>query len=616
MKILVTGATGVYGRSLVERLSRNGHEVVAMARRPPRALPRGVQFAQGDVAKFDDVLRAMDGCEVVAHLAFVVSAIKSREESWAISVGGTQNVVDAMQKTGARRLVFASSIMSYGANPDNPPLFTEQHEQRPSPDYWYGTEKLAAERLIIESGVDAVLARTAVTVGRNIDNLLLDIFAAPAVIGIKGADMRWQLVHQDDIGRFLALACEGGPSGPVNVSPSDFVPLPEIAQLLGKRYVEVSASRALKAVQFMWDHDLTTISPGEAAGMSYLPKVSTDRLRNEWGFECAWSTRDGLLDLRRAVTGVVSFANHRFELPWRLRFPTQRPGDAPLDDETVRPSAVQEPGELDTAVSRRHPTYRRVTDAGVPLPALTLSTHAYLVRAAVAGTLDAFGVPEEERDVLGGVGAGVFGHRLYVNESVMPRLQQASSVRRRALKANYAREVRGREALAAETLTQTPDPSALSDARLEARMSALRDELAWFWAIGATGAALEGSLLTGVDELVAVLPDGVALSALHPSAGRSAARGRIGLARAEAERTAIGLAGALSAAVRERAARLVAKGTLATPEDAEHLTWDELLAPPSNVAAVVERRAAEHQRLASLVVPDTVSVGAGSAATA
>jgi nucleoside-diphosphate-sugar epimerase len=189
MRVLVTGATGVYGRSVVERLHRAGHDVVAVARRPPKALPPGGRFVAADVRDLPTVTKAMEGCEVVAHLAFVVTPMKDREESRAISVGGTQNIVDAMQRTGARRLVFASSDMSYGANADNPPLFTEEHEQRPAPDYVYGTDKVAAERVILASGVEAVLARTGVTVGRNIDNLLVDIFAAPAIVGIKGVDI-------------------------------------------------------------------------------------------------------------------------------------------------------------------------------------------------------------------------------------------------------------------------------------------------------------------------------------------------------------------------------------------------------------------------------------------
>ena len=615
MRVLVTGATGVYGRSVVERLHRAGHEVVAVARRPPKALPPGVHFVAADVRDLAAITSAMEGCEVVAHLAFVVTPMHDREESRAISVGGTQNIVDAMQRTGARRLVFASSAMSYGANPDNPPLFTEQHEQRPAPDYVYGTDKVAAERVILDSGVEAVLARTGVTVGRNIDNLLVDIFAAPAIVGIKGVDIRYQLVHQDDIGRFFALACEQGPPGPVNVAPPDFLELHRIAEILGKRYVETTAAQALRAIEFMWKHDLVDITPGEAAGISYLPRMATDRLRNEWGFECAWSTADGVVDLRRAVTGLTVMAKRRVELPWRLRFPTQRPGDVVLDEATARPAVLTSPGELDTPVPPSHPTYTVAVEAQGPLPALTLTTHVAVLRSATTGLLDAFGLPAEERRLLGGSGAASFGHRLYVNDDIRLALAGADARRRRILGRAYGAEVRRLSSWAADTVARAADLRSATDAQLDATLGSLRDELAWFWAIAAVGAALDGEGLTGLDELVTVLPGGASLAAVGRRGARlSGVAGRHAAARAKAERVALALGQTLAAAVRERAVRLVAAGALKDIEDVAHLTWDELLAPPPDLDAVVGRRRAEHDRLAGLSLPATVSVvGADSA---
>jgi nucleoside-diphosphate-sugar epimerase len=572
MKVLVTGATGVYGRSVVERLDRAGHEVVAMARNPPKALPVGVRFAAANVTDLDAVTKAMDGCDVVCHLAFVVTPMHDREESRRISVGGTANVLEAMKRTGARRLVQASSAMSYGANPDNPALFTEQHQQRPAPDYVYGTDKVAAEKLILESGIEAVIARTAVTVGRNIDNLLVDIFAAPSIVGIKDVDIRYQLVHQDDIGRFFAYACEHGPPGPVNVSPPDFLPLHRIAEILGKRYVEVSANQALKAIEFMWKHDLADITPGEAAGISYLPRMATDRLQDEWGFECAWSTAESVLDLRRAVAGITSLAKRRVAIPWKLQFPTQRPGDAPTDGELVWPAALAKPGELDTPVAVSRPTYTRATQDGGPLPALTLTTHAYLLRAAS------------------------FGHRLYVEDAAAPTTP-------RPLQRTFAREVGRIAGWAGDTLARARDLESQSDAKLDATLSAVRDELAWFWSIAATGAALDGEPFAPVDGLVTLLPSGAALGVTPPGRGRHAA------ARAHAERIALSLSQALAAALRERAARL----ELAS-DQAEHLTWDELLSPPDDLAAVIKRRRAEHRRLSKLALPATVSVTAAGSA--
>src|SRR5689334_15073952 len=100
MRICVTGATGVFGRDLVRRLARDGHEVVALARREPAGLPAGATFVAGDVRDAAVVEKAMAGCDTVAHLAFVLAAIHDEEATRDINLGGTANVLDAMARTG------------------------------------------------------------------------------------------------------------------------------------------------------------------------------------------------------------------------------------------------------------------------------------------------------------------------------------------------------------------------------------------------------------------------------------------------------------------------------------------------------------------------------------
>jgi nucleoside-diphosphate-sugar epimerase len=569
MKVLVTGATGVYGRGVVERLVRAGHEVVAMARNPPRALPSGATFSQGDVAEYAHVRRAMEGCEVVAHMAFVVAPLKSEDETRRINLGGTQNVLDAIADTGARRLVFVSSAMSYGANPDNPPLFTEQHEQRPAPDYIYGTCKKEAEAMIRASGVEAVMARTAVTVGRHTDNLIVDIFGAPAIIGIKGVDTRYQLVHQDDVGRFVAFACEQGPPGAVNVAPPDFVSLREIAEILGKPFVEVSEAQALKGVEFAWKHDLADITPGEIAGVSYMPRMAVQRLHDEWGFACTWSTRDGLYDLRRAVAGTTFAAKRRIDLPWRVRYPHITPGE--LD-------------ETQTGVD--HPSWRAAARDTAPLATLPLTTHLYVLHAALKGALNAVGA-----EPFGAAAATAIDHRLYVNEDALARLFAIAPWRRRVLAAGYAREVARVSAWSAHTLELAADPASLPDASLESVMSVVRDDLAWLWSLALVGAVVDGDRDVSFDELLGG-------SVVTPAPTRAA--------RAQAEATVVRLRHALKGLLVERARRAGVEGAF------PHLTWDELLGPPADVDALAERRAAE--LAAAAPVPRRVSVvGAESA---
>lgn len=619
MRVLVTGATGVYGRGVVERLVRAGHDVVAMARNAPKALPAGVQFSAGDVSEYADVERAMTGCEVVAHLAFVVSPLKSEAETRRINLGGTQNVVDAMRATGARRLVFVSSAMSYGANADNPPLFTEQHEQRPSPDYIYGTCKMEAEAIIRASGVDAVLARTAVTVGRNTDNVILDIFASPAVVGIKGVDIRYQLIHQEDVGRFVAHACEHGPAGPVNVAPRDFLPLEQIARILGKPFVEVTEAQALKGVEFAWKHDLIAITPGEIAGISYLPRMAVDRLEHEWGFVCAWSTAEAVYDLRRATTGIAAVATRRIPLPWRLRYPQIHPGE--LEEAAgVGPAAcfpAVSSGDLDRGATLAHPAFVAVTQVADPLDALTLTTYLRVLRTALKGALVAVGADPAEHatQVLVASGTAVAGHRLYVADAVLDRLAATGRARRGALSAGYSRQVARLSDWAATTLASTADPSARPDAALEAAMGSVRDELAWLWTARLVGGVLDGDREWWVDDLIATLPSGVPLGVAAPAAALSTSAGRPACAQAEV--VAVRLGRALAALVRERARRLQATGVLDHVDDAVHLTWDELLEPPGHARRTVAERRAEHERLREDRPPSRITaLGAASALAA
>src|SRR6202034_2575026 len=136
----------------------------------------------------------------------------------------------------------------------------------------------------------------------------------------------------------------------------------------------------------------------------------------------------------------------------------------------------------------------------------------------------------EERRVLGSVGAASFGQRLYACDDIRLAIG-ASAARRRILAAAYPREVARLSGWAAQTLARAEDPAAKRDERLEASMTALRDDLAWFWAIAAVGAALDGDSLSGLDALLTVLPDGVPLDSGGHLAGP----------RAQAERTAIAL---------------------------------------------------------------------------
>ncbi|PWT96783.1 MAG: hypothetical protein C5B53_08905 [Candidatus Melainabacteria bacterium] len=118
MKTLVTGASGFIGQNLVPRLIELGHNVRTFGRASaaPIALAKlGVEHARGDVTNPEQVAQAVEGCEMVFHLAGLVSyRKKDLPRQYAVNVLGTRHVMQACLKEKVSRVVHTSSVAALG----------------------------------------------------------------------------------------------------------------------------------------------------------------------------------------------------------------------------------------------------------------------------------------------------------------------------------------------------------------------------------------------------------------------------------------------------------------------------------------------------------------------
>jgi UDP-glucose 4-epimerase len=145
MKALVTGANGFIGAWALRRLVDAGIRVVALDLAPPGPLVRrllgnelsDVPWRQADVSASDDVEQACAGCDLIVHLAGVLTpACRDDPVRGAmVNVIGTLNVFEAARRRGIRRVVYASSAGVYGPG----------HADFPEPTTHYGAFKLACE---------------------------------------------------------------------------------------------------------------------------------------------------------------------------------------------------------------------------------------------------------------------------------------------------------------------------------------------------------------------------------------------------------------------------------------------------------------------------------------
>jgi dTDP-4-dehydrorhamnose reductase len=164
MRVLVTGGSGMLGRVVVERFRRAGDDAIPAARFTSGPADGAAEWVKMNVADADSVVRAVGTTrpDAVVHAAAIADVDLCEREpdlAHAVNVRGTQNVVEACRRSGAR-LVYVSTdyVFDGTAAP-----YAEGDE--PSPVQVYGRTKLAGEKAVATLP-GAVSARTAVLFGR------------------------------------------------------------------------------------------------------------------------------------------------------------------------------------------------------------------------------------------------------------------------------------------------------------------------------------------------------------------------------------------------------------------------------------------------------------------
>src|SRR5919107_3175075 len=151
---LVTGGAGFIGSHVVDRLLALGHEVRVVdnlstgSRENLAHVADRIDFQNGDLCDPSAAARAVEGMEVIYHIAALPSVPRSLKDPWGshdANVNATVHLLQAAVKAGARRVVYSSSSSVYGDTPELPKV--ESFE--PLPRSPYAASKLASEQYVL-----------------------------------------------------------------------------------------------------------------------------------------------------------------------------------------------------------------------------------------------------------------------------------------------------------------------------------------------------------------------------------------------------------------------------------------------------------------------------------
>ena len=179
MRALVTGATGFVGSQVAAALVRRGDQVRVLCRKNSSALALDgldVEFAYGDILEPASVAAAVDGCDLVFHVAGLSSYWRARAaDVYRVNVEGTRIVMDACLAARTPRVTHTSSVAAIGVRRDGLPAAEDQPFDAREERFAYAHSKHLAEREVlraVRAGLPAVIVNPAAVIGPGDHNLI------------------------------------------------------------------------------------------------------------------------------------------------------------------------------------------------------------------------------------------------------------------------------------------------------------------------------------------------------------------------------------------------------------------------------------------------------------
>jgi UDP-glucose 4-epimerase len=313
MKVVVTGATGNVGTSTVQALSESQEidEIVGLARRGPAWAPQKTSWVEANILTAD-LGAIFEGADAVIHLAWAIQPSRDAVTLERINVEGSRRVFEAAAAADVSKLVHASSVGAYSRGPKDREVDESWPTEGTSTSF-YSRHKVAVERQLDRFEADnpevrVVRLRPALIFKDEAATEIRRLFVGPFVpnfllrrgllLALPRVDrLRFQAVHSEDVGRAYLRAVLADVDGAFNLAAEPPLSPEEMAERIGVRSFPVPARVVRRLADLSWRMHLQPTPPGWLDMALNVPLMSSERAREELGWEPRHSGVEALEEL-------------------------------------------------------------------------------------------------------------------------------------------------------------------------------------------------------------------------------------------------------------------------------------------------------------------------------
>jgi UDP-glucose 4-epimerase len=313
MKVVVVGATGNIGTSLLRSLAEEGkvESVLGLARRLPSLTMPKVEWVSVD-ATSEELAPHFEGADAVVSLYWLVQPSRDLNQQWMANVEGNSRLMQAVKETGVPVLVYSSSLGVYSPGPKDRAV-DENWPRDGVPTSYYARHKAEVERRLdrfeaANPDVRVVRIRPALAFKKEAAQGIRRLFGGPFVPTVLARpslinlipemeDLRGQVVHSYDVGEAFRQALVRDVQGAFNIAAEPVLDAHEVGRILNARPLPVPARAARVGVELSWRLRLLPVTPGWLDMALNVPVMDTTRARTQLGWTPQRSAEDALLDL-------------------------------------------------------------------------------------------------------------------------------------------------------------------------------------------------------------------------------------------------------------------------------------------------------------------------------